>query len=124
MRVSSNSDNFHGRLDSWEITRSASLRLNWRSCDNAAACRSQIIACEEEPEDSPVGSEAVDSRDYDIDHYARQLRQTSASRLACAFTPADHDAVFADPDQMSLFMPAVATIRSILKRREHAVGPG
>jgi hypothetical protein len=78
----------------------------------------------EEPEDSTAGSGTIDSRDYDIDHYARQLRQTFASRLACAFTPADYDAVFADPHQMSLFMPAVATIRTVLERKEHAVGRG
>lgn len=58
-----------------------------------------------------------DSRDYDIDHYTRQLRQMFASRLACAFTAADHEAVFADPDQMSLFMPAVTTIRTVLERK-------
>ena len=57
-----------------------------------------------------------DERDYDVDYYARQLRQTFASRLACAFTPADYEAVFADPDQMSLFMPAIATIRTILEK--------
>ena len=58
----------------------------------------------------------TDDRDYDVDHYARQLRQTFASRLACAFTPADYEAVFADPDQTSLFMPAVTTIRTVLQQ--------
>jgi hypothetical protein len=63
-----------------------------------------------------VGSN-VDHRDYDVEHYSRQLRQTFASRLACAFSPADYEAVFADPDQMSLFLPAVTTIRTVLEKK-------
>ncbi len=55
-----------------------------------------------------------DRRDYDVDHYARLLRETFAARLARAFTPADYEAVFADPDQMSLFAPPISTIRTIL----------
>ncbi len=64
-----------------------------------------------EKSEDGAGSNA-DERDYDIDHYARQLRQTIASRLACAFAPADYEAVFADPDQMSLFMPTIGTVRT------------
>jgi DNA polymerase I len=104
----------------------ASGRKSWSVGDRIRVYRKRKGGCGllEEHEDSPVGVDAVDSRDYDIDHYVRQLRQTFASRLACAFTPADHDAVFADPDQMSLFMPAVATIRTVLERKEQAVGRG
>jgi hypothetical protein len=72
-----------------------------------------------ESEDGQVGPNA-DNRDYDIDHYAHQLRQTFASRLACAFSPADYEAVFADPDQMSLFLPAVTTIRTVLETKSEA----
>jgi DNA polymerase I len=75
----------------------------------------------EESENDPVGTSGVDVRDYDIDHYARQLRQTFASRLACAFTPADYESVFADPDQMSLFMPAIGTIRTVLEKKSQAM---
>ena len=74
----------------------------------------------EESEDGPVGTGNTDERDYDIDHYARQLRQTFASRLACAFKPADYETVFADPDQMSLFMPAIGTIRTVLQTKSVA----
>jgi len=56
----------------------------------------------------------VDQRDYDVDYYARQLRQTFASRFACAFSPCDYEAVFADPDQMTLFAPAMTAIRTVL----------
>ena len=36
------------------------------------------------------------------------------------FTPADYDTVFADPDQMSLFMPAVTTIRTVHEKKSEA----
>ena len=68
----------------------------------------------EESEDETVSSESADRRDYDVDHYARVLRETFAARLERAFTPADFEAVFADPDQLSLFAPPVATIRTVL----------
>lgn len=61
--------------------------------------------------------DAADPRDYDVEHYARVLRETFASRLARAFSPADYAAVFADPGQMSLFTPPIAGIRSVLTRQ-------
>jgi len=67
----------------------------------------------EERDDGAV-DEAFDPRDYDIDHYVRLLLDTYASRLARAFTPGDYAAVFADPDQMEMFAPAIASIRTIL----------
>ena len=76
----------------------------------------------EETDDGHVDLSDVDHRDYDIDHYARQLRQTFAARFASAFTPADFEAVFADPDQMSLFMPAVTTIRTVLETKVQSFG--
>lgn len=36
------------------------------------------------------------------------------ARLERAFTPADCEALFADPDQASLFAPPIATIRTVL----------
>jgi DNA polymerase elongation subunit (family B) len=55
-----------------------------------------------------------DRRDYDVHHYARLLRDTFAWRLARAFTPEDYEAVFADPQQMSLFARPVELIRTVL----------
>ena len=66
------------------------------------------------------GPNHVDERDCDVEHYARQLRLTFASGLACAFTPADYETVFAHPDQMLLFMPAVTTIRTVLSPPLHS----
>jgi len=57
-----------------------------------------------------------DPRDYDVEYYVRQLRETFAARLARALTPADFDAVFADPDQLSLLPPSFETMRPILTR--------
>jgi len=102
----------------------ASGRKSWSRGDRIHVYRKRNGGCGllEESEEGPVGMRTVDVRDYDIEHYVRQLRQTFASRLACAFTAADYDTVFADPDQMSLFMPAVATIRTVLERKEQAAG--
>jgi DNA polymerase, archaea type len=99
----------------------ASGRISWGVGDRARVYRKRNGACGllEESEDGPVGTGTVDNRDYDVEHYVRQLRQTFASRLACAFTPADYETVFGDPDQMSLFMPAVTTIRTVLERKSH-----
>jgi DNA polymerase elongation subunit (family B) len=57
---------------------------------------------------------APDRRDYDVEHYVRVLRDTFAARLARAFTPGDFDAVFADPDQPSLFPVSLAATRTVL----------
>jgi DNA polymerase elongation subunit (family B) len=66
---------------------------------------------------------AEDRRDYDVDYYARLLRTSYAQRLARAFTPLDFETVFADPDQLSIFTPPVASIRTILTTlRDHDEG--
>ena len=65
-----------------------------------------------EPEADALPSE--DPRDYDVDHYVRILREQFASRIARALTPEDYAAVFADPDQLSLFVRALADARPIL----------
>jgi hypothetical protein len=59
-------------------------------------------------------TDATDPRDYDIEYYVRQLRETFAARLARALTPADFAAVFGDPDQVSLFPPQFEDMRPIL----------
>lgn len=53
--------------------------------------------------------------DYDADHYVRVLRDTFAARLARALTPDDFAAVFADPEQPSLFAPKLSEIRTVLR---------
>ncbi len=56
----------------------------------------------------------LDPRDYDVEYYVRQLRETFAARLARALKPADFDAIFADPDQYSLLPPSFDRMQPIL----------
>ena len=44
----------------------------------------------EEAEGESVAT-GKDARDYDVEHYARLLRETFAARLVRAFTPADYE---------------------------------
>jgi DNA polymerase elongation subunit (family B) len=67
-----------------------------------------------ESDDDVGDDERADRRDYDIEHYVRLLRESFAVRLARAFTHEDFAAVFADPDQPSLFQPPIDSIHSIL----------
>jgi DNA polymerase, archaea type len=59
-------------------------------------------------------SAQVDPRNYDTEHYVRLLRDSFAVRLARAFTQEDFAAVFADPDQPSLFQPPISDIHTVL----------
>ena len=91
----------------------ASGRKSWSIGDRIRVYRTRSGAgVIDDSEDEVV--EGRDRRDYDADHYTRLLRETFAVRLARAFAPADFEAVFADPEQMSLFSEPVETIRTIL----------
>jgi DNA polymerase elongation subunit (family B) len=68
----------------------------------------------DDSEDDSVATGNAGDRNYDVDHYVRLLRETFAARLARAFTPVDDEALFADPDQLSLFRPSISQIRTIL----------
>ncbi|MDB4961260.1 MAG: polymerase region [Myxococcales bacterium] len=61
-----------------------------------------------------IATDAAELRDYDSDHYVRLLRDTFTARFVRAFSPEDFAAVFADPDQLSLFAPPLHTIRAVL----------
>ncbi|MEQ1570947.1 MAG: DNA polymerase domain-containing protein, partial [Myxococcota bacterium] len=58
--------------------------------------------------------EPDDPRDYDVDHYARVLRDTYAARLERAFAPQDLATVFGDPDQLELFARPIGRVRPVL----------
>jgi DNA polymerase elongation subunit (family B) len=58
---------------------------------------------------------ADDPRDYDGEYYVRLLRATFAARLVRALTPEGFAAVFADPDQGSLFDPPLEHVRPVLQ---------
>jgi DNA polymerase, archaea type len=59
--------------------------------------------------------EGWDRRDYDVYHYARVLRETFAARLERAFTEEDYEAVFADPEQMTLFGAELDGVKTVLR---------
>jgi DNA polymerase elongation subunit (family B) len=53
-------------------------------------------------------------RDYDVDYYARLLRDTFAARLARALDPETFAAVFAEPEQLTLFGVPLQSARPLL----------
>jgi DNA polymerase elongation subunit (family B) len=88
-------------------------RTTWSVGDRVRVYRTKSGAgVIEEADDEAVAG--PDVRDYDVDHYARVLRETFAARLARAFAGEDYETVFADPDQMSLFGKEVGEIRPVL----------
>ena len=100
----------------------ASGRTSWSAGDRVRVYRTQtgsggVVRDADEAADDPAVNDSADCRDYDIDHYVRLLRDTFAARLARAFTPEDFAAVFADPEQLSLFTPSLATMRTVLNRQ-------
>jgi DNA polymerase I len=67
--------------------------------------------------DDRAGDPAIDPRDprdYDVEHYLRILRDNFAIRLQRALTADDYAAVFADPEQPSLFARSLTDARPIL----------
>jgi DNA polymerase I len=114
-------------LDSRETRREisyeamlASGRTSWSAGDRIRVYRTRSGSGSviEEPEDETAAVGRADARDYDVDHYARVLRETYAARLARAFTPDDYEVLLADPEQMSLFTPPIATLRTVLTKEE------
>ena len=96
----------------------AAGRNSWAAGDKVRVYRTRTGAgVVDEAGDDDDAIAGTDPRDYDIDAYARILRDIFASRLERAFTPEDYAAIFADPDQLSLFAPPVESIRSILTRQ-------
>jgi DNA polymerase, archaea type len=100
----------------------ASGQTSWRVGDHvrvyrATGGRAALFGTDDDLD--AVGGEparARDPRDYDSAHYARQLHDTFAIRLARAFTPEDFARVFADPEQPSLFDRDLSDVRPILTR--------
>ncbi len=84
-------------------------RNTWSAGDRIRAYRTRSGSAGLIDEDGDV-----DARDYDVEYYARLLRNTFAARLERAFARGDFEAVFADPVQMSLFAPPFSEIRTVL----------
>ncbi len=93
-------------------------RTTWSIGDRVRVYRTRSGGGSVVSEADDAAPDAADRRDYDIDHYARVLRDTYAARLARAFTPGDFASLFADPDQFSLFTPPIDSIRSVLHSQD------
>lgn len=97
-------------------------RRQWRSGERVRVYRARggvagLVPSPDEETD-PV---RLDPRDYDVEHYARVLRDNFASRLARAFAPDDYVSLFADPDQLQLFARPASEIRPVLKTFEPVI---
>jgi DNA polymerase elongation subunit (family B) len=86
-------------------------RTDWRRGERVRVYRAQGGAAGLAGD--PSGADEV--RNYDVEHYVRVLKGLYAVRMARAFEPEDFAALFADPDQASLFPTAYADIRPVLK---------
>ncbi|HYP86811.1 MAG TPA: DNA polymerase domain-containing protein, partial [Polyangiaceae bacterium] len=71
-------------------------------------------AAEGDDNDEPSSDRERDERDYDAEHYVRQLQSSFASRLARGVSADDFDAIVADPDRPSLFARSLATSHTVL----------
>ena len=92
----------------------ASGRTSWRAGERVRVYRTQAGGGAVVPAEDDAWT---DPRDYDVEHYARVLRDNFASRLARALAPDDFAVVFAEPDQLSLFAPSTAAMRPVLDTR-------
>jgi DNA polymerase I len=69
-----------------------------------------------EAEDGARLADAPDTRDYDVDHYVRVLRDNFAERLSRALRPEHFAAIVSDPEQPSLFDESLAEETTILNK--------
>ncbi len=92
----------------------ASGRTEWSVGDRIRVYRTKGGSGRMVSEQDSKAAAMEDCRDYDVEYYARLLRETFAARLARAFTPTDFAIMFADPGQLSLFAPDIASIRTVL----------
>ncbi|HEX2202574.1 MAG TPA: ribonuclease H-like domain-containing protein [Longimicrobium sp.] len=98
-------------------------RTSWRVGERVRVYRTQGGGSAVVPSaDGDAAARAADPRDYDVGHYARVLRDSFAVRLARALAPSDFAAVFADPDQLSLFAPPTSAMRPVLVARPGPLG--
>ena len=92
----------------------ASGRTTWSIGDRIRVYRTRLGAGGVIAEFEDEAVETSDRRAYDVEHYARVLRETFAVRLARAFSAEDYETVFGDPDQMSLFAKEIESVRPVL----------
>jgi DNA polymerase I len=103
-------------------------RNAWNAGDRVRVYRAQggrpaLLAPDVDDEEAATAPHALpgaapgargNPRDYDVEYYVRLLRETFAARLARALDPEVFAELFADPQQLGLFAPALALARPIL----------
>lgn len=116
---------YEALLGSGVTTWSAGVRVRvYRAKDGRAALLDQEAESLEAERITGLGSAplgslhviAADRRDYDVEYYARLLRETFAARLARALEPDVYAAVFADTEQLQLFTVPLDRARPVLTR--------
>ena len=82
--------------------------------------RAGLLRSSDDPDadESSALDPAADARDYDVEHYVRQLRVSFASRLERGVMPEDFEAIVADPDRPLLFSRSLENAAPILSVRE------
>jgi DNA polymerase elongation subunit (family B) len=112
----SSAEYFTTRLERRELAYEAVLasgRREWHSGERVRVYRAtgNRPALLRENDGEP---DAAAARDYDVEYYARLLRDVFATRFTRALTAEDYAAVFADPQQLTLFPPDLARARTVL----------
>ncbi|NNC21429.1 DNA polymerase II [Corallococcus exiguus] len=97
----------------------------YRATGGRAGLLPEALTEDGEPAPRPTPGEPAgdDARDYDVEYYVRQLKDSFAARLARGLAPEDFATVFADPDQPSLFTPSLADARPVLNIVREPRGP-
>lgn len=93
----------------------AAGRRDWQRGDRIRVFRSRDGSAGVVADRAVAAADPADPRLYDVEHYLRMLKSQYAARLARAFEPDDFAALFADPDQASLFPPAYERMRAVLR---------
>jgi DNA polymerase elongation subunit (family B) len=93
----------------------AAGRSEWRRGERVRVYRVRDGSAGLVTDREETSDRSPDTRNYDVEHYLRVLKDHYASRLARAFAPTDLAALLANPDQESLFPPAYGEIRPVLR---------
>jgi DNA polymerase, archaea type len=105
---------YDAMLAAGRATWSVGERVRVYRASEASGIRAGLFTPRDASDDDDDANGETDRRDYDVEFYARLLRRTFATRLACALAPADFATAFADPNQLSLFDRSLAEARPIL----------
>ena len=118
---------FASREERRELTYEALLaqgRTHWAVGERVRVYRTSSggAGLVREAEDGARAADALDARDYDVDHYVRVLRDIFGERLSRALRPEHFVAIVADPNQPSLFDDTLEGADTVLTRLGRSSG--